>query len=708
LLLDERNVLGAAEDAAAPIQLLEDSEYRYRVEGPGQQSVRVHPDEVFDPDSEDGRTGRLRTRLRTGSVLVRVMVEDTTVGQCRLEVRARKLGWRDEYRWMMRDLTRSLTEIVLQRFAASEVLLTPDYSREPATLYQRFALLAALLEDDALTGAIEHVMARPHTAWRAVREEQAWDRGAASSSDLARQIARGGPGRRAPDHLPISRLPRTHFARRDVPDRDTPPNRFVKFALQGWLRLVNEVEDALELETRKETAPVTRGRLEVARARRHLEALLARPFFAEIGALDRFPGEDTVLQQRAGYRAVFRAFWQSEVASKLTWESCEDSYHSGQRDVATLYEYWVFLTVLQVVESLCDASVNRDALFTPSKAGLTLRLARGTHLSFTGMAHAGGHPVRIDVHYNQTFSSGAGSWTAQMKPDVALCLTPQDQGPGQMETWVHFDAKYRARDLGEDEVTRWRRDDLIKMHAYRDAIVRSAGAYVLYPGERSKNLPRHHELLPGLGAFALRPTAGGEASGVSMLRGFLAGVLEHVGDLYTQRGRARYWAEEAYTDPNPNTPPRLPTAPFLERPPEDTLVTLGFVKTATHDKWIAKKRWYNLRAGARRGAVALGARELAADLVVTYGEGVATKLWRIDLKKEIQAVTDEDLREMDYPEPGGQRYMLVPLAEIEEDVQPWLALLTTEVCRGICQDICDEEGAPVSVSWARLVKSLQT
>ena len=98
LLLDERNVLGAAEDAAAPIQLLEDSEYRYRVEGPGQQSVRVHPDEVFDPDSEDGRTGRLRTRLRTGSVLVRVMVEDTTVGQCRLEVRARKLGWRDEYR----------------------------------------------------------------------------------------------------------------------------------------------------------------------------------------------------------------------------------------------------------------------------------------------------------------------------------------------------------------------------------------------------------------------------------------------------------------------------------------------------------------------------------------------------------------------------------------------------------------------------------
>ena len=50
------------------------------------------------------------------------------------------------------------------------------------------------------------------------------------------------------------------------------------------------------------------------------------------------------------------------------------------------------------------------------------------------------------------------------------------------------------------------------MHAYRDAIRRTAGAYVLYPGndgddKRFEEFDHRgfHEVLPGLGAFAIRP-----------------------------------------------------------------------------------------------------------------------------------------------------------------------------------------------------------
>ena len=49
--------------------------------------------------------------------------------------------------------------------------------------------------------------------------------------------------------------------------------------------------------------------------------------------------------------------------------------------------------------------------------------------------------------------------------------------------------------------------DLLKMHAYRDAIRRTSGAYVLYPGgdEAPTRHAQYHEVLPGLGAFVLRP-----------------------------------------------------------------------------------------------------------------------------------------------------------------------------------------------------------
>ena len=83
-----------------------------------------------------------------------------------------------------------------------------------------------------------------------------------------------------------------------------------------------------------------------------------------------------------------------------------------------------------------------------------------------------------------------------------------------------FDAKYKVDNLAklfgkntenldeekaEQRAGKYKRVDLLKMHAYRDAIRRSAGAYVLYPGTDEKNFKGFHELLPGLGAFPLRP-----------------------------------------------------------------------------------------------------------------------------------------------------------------------------------------------------------
>jgi len=62
---------------------------------------------------------------------------------------------------------------------------------------------------------------------------------------------------------------------------------------------------------------VARGRREVAGALEQLDAVLTQDLFKELGPLSRFPADDQVLQRREGYRDVFRAYLEFELAAQL-------------------------------------------------------------------------------------------------------------------------------------------------------------------------------------------------------------------------------------------------------------------------------------------------------------------------------------------------------------------------------------------------------
>src|SRR4029453_18745659 len=85
---------------------------------------------------------------------------------------------------------------------------------------------------------------------------------------------------------------------------------------------------------------------------------------------------------------------------------------------------------------------------------------------------------------------------------------------------------------------------------YRDAIKRSQGAYVLYPGRRGNSPVTFkgffHEILPGLGAFAIAPDESGTAQGMQALQEFLDEVLLHLANRTTARERISYHVSEAY------------------------------------------------------------------------------------------------------------------------------------------------------------------
>lgn len=707
------------EPGVEPVQVLEHQEYRYTFEfddlpGP---ATTDRPN-LFFPDDQRGDTGRFRPGLHTGTVPVTVFVGGKPAGCFVVEVRSRKFDYLKHYRWMLRDLTEVFTESVMQRFAASEQQFTIDENRDATTLYQRFALLKSLLDNQHLLGALRHVMNRPHVSWHRREKVRSVRQGLRSSSATAKQLA--GPGPRVPfEHGPsrLGTLPRTVSTTKTHSTVDNSPNRFVKFALTRWRNVVAHIREVLESESRPST-PVRRGIREAQALETELTGLLADEFFRDIGTLSHLPSASQVLQKRAGYRAIYKAYIEFEMASKLSWDA-DDVYGAGQRDVATLYEYWSFLRIVEIIADRCEKRFDLGSLFTVGKNGLDVGLRRGTWQVLKGIATSGsGRQMTLELHYNKQFQKGSGSWTRNLRPDCSLRITPRTDAEDFEDIWLHFDAKYRLNALDEvfdDEleespsapvVGEAKGEDLVKMHAYRDAIRRSAGAYVVYPGSKTQQIEEYHEVLPGLGAFPLQPTESGSSLGAHHLARFIDDVIEHAASQVTQHERSRYWSHESY---NHEFQGHLdvPPAPFLPRPPADTLVLLGFVRSREQYQWIQEHKWYNLRADpGRDGSVQLGSRELASDLVVLYGPSIDGQLWSID--EDPQLMTRERMLESGYPDPGGEQYFVFPLRPVEAG--EWSELLSRKLLDDMRRQLkpSSPKGTPVTTNWLRLVRRLKS
>jgi len=725
LLIDETSP--SSSNHQSSIQLLEESEYRYQVnvEGLSPQCGFTDRPEIFQPDTVNGRTGRVRTGSYTGWLPVAIFGDNNATGNISLEVRSKKLNYLNEYQWMMRDLAEALAEVVMRYFAATEQRFSVDDTRDAVTLYQRFAFLRSLIANDGFRAAMTQIIKRPHVSWQQIHEEVRPGQGLKGTSALVRQIAK--PGQRSPWlGGPIATILHKLDRSQTEASLDTTPNRFVKFALTRWRGVVSQISESLQQGD--ENPARKRGTRETSQVLDELDSILSEELFREVGPLYRFPGDDQVLQKREGYREILRAYIQFEVASKLAWSGGEDVYGAGQRDVATLYEYWVFLKLAQIISDLCDEKFDFSSLIELQKDGLNVSLRKGKNKVLTGTVARLGRELAIELWFNRTYSSSKlvdseTSWSEQMRPDYTLRISAvSGRTAGFEPVLLHFDAKYRLQVLedlfGRDEKSAESssadnasepdnketalRSDLLKMHAYRDAIRRSAGAYVIYPGTERDIRQEYHELLPGLGAFALRPTETGTGNGSETIEHFITDILDHVASQITQHERGRFWLREVFERSSPSNK-RAPSADFLVAPPADTKILLGYVKNAMHWEWIETTHNYNLRADVRRGSVGLSSKELSCDFVVLY----CPRLNKTSIAQIIgvpQLRTREEMLVSEYPSPQGNQYYCVELDFLKAD--RWQTLLTSEAVQKMSLRRTSLLGAPVATTWYELILEL--
>ena len=478
-----------------------------------------------------------------------------------LEIVSRKLDFETEYRRMTEDISDFCQQLLLNWQAPTALDFSFDGEEESKLLLEQFIFLRNFMSDERLRPLMEAIERNPHSTL--IRERLWVPSSAARSSDfVSRPESMLRNWKR--DQSRLVAMEAMDVRKED--SHDTPPNRFIKHALGSFRAICGNV---VEISTDADGRPRTAG-IEALEMIRELDAVLARPFFRDVGIMRRLPLDNQTLQKREGYREILRAWLLTRAAASLRWEGEREAYRGSTRDVATLYEYWIFIRLHELIGSISGMrdlapTESTDSFISEGKGYVTINLKAGRH-SLKSFAWKGptGAELRIDLHYERTFSYNSsavsgGSYTRQFRPDYTLSLYPAEY-PCENEAatagrvaHLHFDAKYRAEtvkglfgdlETDEEEISEekreakseqvYKRGDLLKMHTYNDALRHTVGSYVLYPGtagQGAEKLGKFHEISPGVGAIVMKPSAD---ECLDTLRDFIMEVMVHQLDGFSQ------------------------------------------------------------------------------------------------------------------------------------------------------------------------------
>ena len=371
---------------------------------------------------------------------------------------------------------------------------------------------------------------------------------------------------------------------------DTPANKFIKFALLSFSELCTKVLEKVEIDKN--------GKEYFSEAKRilnQIDDILNDTFFDDINDLEIMPVNNQILEKREGYSQIFNAFSMLDLALQLDWKGKDEVYTGEAKNTALLYEYWLFFELRKIIHELTGKDKSTSALepykqFIDDANGLTISLQQGNASlqSFTFEKEN----LTVNLYYNRTFSPAQfsssiywGSYSRPFRPDYTLAIFSSDYRKetdaikaGEV-SYIHFDAKYRIQDLTqfinsdkkelsddllakpEEQITKeeneeiiqektdeivntYKRGDLLKMHTYNDAIRRTVGSYVLYPGNennfnRNEQSSVYDEILPGVGAFAIRP--GNKNAGHEEIKKFVRQIIDFKANEASRKSRSTYF-----------------------------------------------------------------------------------------------------------------------------------------------------------------------
>ena len=652
----------AQEFGEAPIQILEAKRYEYELSNKEYQ-LREAKGLITPSKNTSSSRGIIAPGNYVGTLELNILSKKECL-KTHLEVLATKFdasgdydkSYRQNYRSMVEDITDKCTELLMQSNSPVNQYFEPDFEKENETLYQKFSFVKSVINRSDFEEAILRIFSSPKINWKSKEEKVDIRSIKRFTNKNVQEILRGSnriplpKGHHLSQITKLDNVPSKINNYKQEPSLDNPENRFIKHALQVYLQFCEDCSSVFKKDSKDQK--------EADYVANKTEGFLNHSFFKEISRPTTLKLNSPTLQRKGGYRQILKSWLMFELASQLTWTGGNDVYEAGQRDIATLYEYWLFFILYDLFKSkfalkdLTHQDKPYSHLFEKTDYGINLIIKSGQHTALEGVTVIKDRALKVKFSFNRTFTGNkdsypkSGSWTTSMRPDYTLSVWPSELSQNNAEVeeqivHIHFDAKYKVNHFtvknkidftSEDDESKelsdqkeqeragiFKNADLLKMHAYKDAIRRTGGAYILYPGDNESRFKGFHEIIPGLGAFSLNPET--EKKDVLALSNFIDEVVYHLVNRASQRENIAAKTYEITKDGD---------SEVLHEPipeyshdgkkiiPSETFVLIGFFKSEKHFEWIKRKGLYNFRMGTRQGSLILDKETVSSKYLLLH------------------------------------------------------------------------------------------
>ncbi len=674
-------------------QLKEGCFYDYEFSNKNYRLTCIDQENIVQKRARNEHIGRISPNIFVGTLSLEIFNVNTPERkeELKLEVQSTKTSYRKDYQYMLNSITEKCTDLILQANSPVSHSFETDFDTDNKTLYQRFAFVKSIINSEEFEDAIHRIISSPTTKWTEEAEETDVRKVKRfKNNELKQLINSNNRTKLLPNHaLYSSKLKSVATkisAYKKIESVDTSENRFIKHALETFSKFCMDIGNHPNAGQRlKNEANIITEKLE-SNLQHSLFKKISRPTTLKINS--------PILQKKEGYREILKVWLKFDLAAKLIWDGGEDVYSGGKKDIATLYEYWLFFKLLDVLKSIFEIEPKElEKLIVSNSNNLNLQLKQGRFTALKGTYTKKHRDLNIRFNYNRSFVSNdtiskPGSWTATLRPDYTLSIWPTNLSEPIAEekeqiVHIHFDAKYKIANINqiieneqsEEQLNNEKKDnlkgiyknaDLLKMHAYKDAIRRTSGAYILYPGDINKRLKGFHEVLPGLGAFSIKPSE--NSNETIHLENFLKEVLNHFLNNASQRENIASKSYNIHKNENPNIindhiPEYINGEKLI---PDETYVLVGFYNTEEQYDWI-KKGKYNFRMGSGHGSLILDKETVSANylLLHTHADKSSGDIWRITSKGP-KVYSKENLIKKGYPTPSQDYYLVIDIEKIDE------------------------------------------
>lgn len=268
---------------------------------------------------------------------------------------------------------------------------------------------------------------------------------------------------------------------------DTYENRFVAWAIRNVIEQLRRYQIHVAQNQGKSDYKPLMDRMKTYQSQ--LQGILHENPFNETSNFEKRSHFSTSLTRGTGYRDFLHIYLLLTRGLEI---SNNDIFNIEQKNISTLYEYWCFLKLVQLLKEQNSSELEYQDLVKFSATRFKVELVKGQQSKVR--FNKKGTDESTTIYFNREFTKEARKvFTYDQIPDFSIEFKKKGF---EKPFWYLFDAKYRFEEKSDRENNTFNvpQDAIGQLHRYRDAIlhtvpnnstyrgaIKNLGGIILYP-----------------------------------------------------------------------------------------------------------------------------------------------------------------------------------------------------------------------------------